>query len=359
MIFATTLHRNPGAQADIAVETILLFFVFLTLGLRIWSRAIKGIGMHTNDWLIIASTFVLTARYATELCVIFIGGLGLHLVEAITLAGPNLVTDFLKILYALDLMWITTCALTKLSILFFYTQVFYINKKFVYISYVAIGLCAVYGVSSFFHFAFYCTPVRKSWYPMLDGKCGNDSVKYLLWGSIDIILDVFIIALPLPLLSTLKLPTAKKLGLIGVFGLGLGIVAITGVRFKFYEEIDFTDMTYSLVNQAIFTAMVPLLGIISANIPTIPPALQRMFKSQVFATQKGISTDNSSRPWSTKKTGGSRGGSRFDTDFERLSDHDVPLVNIQAANADPNLNEGKSQIQVTTDWHIQSSAERP
>jgi hypothetical protein len=72
--------------------------------------------------------------------------------------------------------------------------------------------------------------------------------------------------------------------------------------------------------------MSPLLGIISANVPVIPPALQCIFKSNIFATQAKSNSGGSARTpvWSAKK-----GGSRYETEFERLSDPDVPLVDVQ------------------------------
>ncbi|PVH93236.1 hypothetical protein DM02DRAFT_541962, partial [Periconia macrospinosa] len=326
MVFAHTFHRNKGAQADLIVQTLLLFLDFVTLGLRLWSRQLRRIGLKASDWLIIASTFFLTARYAGELCLIFLGGLGLHIEEALAIGGAETSTHFLKILYAIDLLWITTCTLTKLSVIFFYIQIFYINKKLVWTCWITIGITIAYGLASGFHFAFYCTPVRKSWFPTLPGHCGDDNVKYLMWGSIDIVLDSFIICIPVPILSSLQLPMAKKLGLLGVFGLAMSIIAIMGIRFKFYNELDLTDPTYGLTSMALFAALVPLLGIINANIPTIPPALHYIFKSNIFGTTQQTSGTATTTPptWSTKKGK----TSRFDTDFERLSDPDIPLVNV-------------------------------
>lgn len=56
MTFVDALPRNGGAKADLIVQTLLLFFGYVTLGLRLWSRRLKGIGLQLNDWLIIAAT---------------------------------------------------------------------------------------------------------------------------------------------------------------------------------------------------------------------------------------------------------------------------------------------------------------
>lgn len=282
--------------------------------------------LQASDWLIIAATITFTARYGTEMALIFAGGLGLHIPEVLAIRGPEAITTFLKLLYALDLMWITTCTLTKLAILFFYTEIFYINKIFMRVCWFTIAVSIAYGLASFLHFAFYCTPVKKSWYPMEPGHCGDDNVKYLMWGSVDIVLDSAILCLPVPILRSLKLPTGKKLGLVFVFTLGLAIISIMGIRFKFYKDMDLTDATWSLSNMALFAALVPLLGIFNANMPTTPPALQKIFKSNAFGTQKHSSGgDSSGKSWSR----GKQESSTFGADFERLSDRDVPLVKVQ------------------------------
>lgn len=48
-------------------------------------------------WTDIVPQFFLTARYGGELCVIFVGGLGLHVEEVITIGGPEALTKFLKV----------------------------------------------------------------------------------------------------------------------------------------------------------------------------------------------------------------------------------------------------------------------
>ena len=59
MVFEHMLYRNKGAQADLIVETVLLFLDYVTLGLRLWSRKLVGTGLKASDWLIITATVCL------------------------------------------------------------------------------------------------------------------------------------------------------------------------------------------------------------------------------------------------------------------------------------------------------------
>ncbi len=56
MSFTDTFHRNSVGQADLSVETTLLFLDYVTLGLRLWSRRLRRTGLQGSDWLIIAAT---------------------------------------------------------------------------------------------------------------------------------------------------------------------------------------------------------------------------------------------------------------------------------------------------------------
>ncbi|KAF1948944.1 hypothetical protein CC80DRAFT_599299 [Byssothecium circinans] len=346
-------HNGPGI-ADIVVETILLFFCYVTLGLRLWSRRIKGIRWQLNDYLIIVATILMTGRYVNELLAIFLGGLGLHVQEVAAVAGTTALSKLLQIVYIADLLWVTITTLVKLSILHFYLSVFHIEKKFVYACYFTMALCAAYWIGCFFSFAFFCTPVEKIWHPALPGHCGEPNSKYIASASIDLAVDIIIIVLPMPIIWTLQMPLGRKVGLIGVFAIGLFIIAITAVRFKFFVELDFNDLTYGFWRMALFSALVPLLGIISANIPIIPPAFQRIFRTNVLATQVQSNTGGSSSAGFSKK----KGGDTFnETEFERLSDPEIPLVEVHGnrypGKESPN-GEG-DRIKITTGWSVHST----
>lgn len=50
------LGHNWLGKADIAVQTILLAFGFVAVGLRLWSRRLQGTSWQGNDCLIVAAT---------------------------------------------------------------------------------------------------------------------------------------------------------------------------------------------------------------------------------------------------------------------------------------------------------------
>jgi hypothetical protein len=96
------------------------------------------------------------------------------------------------------------------------------------------------------------------------------------------------------------------------------------------NELDLSDATYNLAQIGIFSAIVPLLGIINANLPVMPPAFKKLFKSTMLDTKnpsKDISGSSLQlNDWNRR--GGPndrvRGG-----DFERLDEPETPLVHIR------------------------------
>lgn len=128
------------------------------------------------------------------------------------------------------------------------------------------------------------------------GQATNAQQMYTAMASADLIIDIIVILLPMPILWRLQLRTSKKILLTAVFGLGFmyedfrarhkytvmkltatSIIGITCVRIKYMLELDPTDITYTFAPLALIAAIVPLLGIINASLPTMRPALERIF----------------------------------------------------------------------------------
>jgi hypothetical protein len=67
---------------------------------------------------------------------------------------------------------------------------------------------------------FACAPVAAYWDKSLGGHCLPDFTIWFLNASINIVIDLCIFILPLPVIRTLILPTRQKIGLYFVFMIG-------------------------------------------------------------------------------------------------------------------------------------------
>lgn len=66
-----------------------------------------------------------------------------------------------------------------------------------------------------------CRPLAYQWDKSINGVCGDQKLSFLIPGVINLVLDILIISLPMPVLWTLQMQTAKKVATSIVFGIGL------------------------------------------------------------------------------------------------------------------------------------------
>jgi hypothetical protein len=67
-----------------------------------------------------------------------------------------------------------------------------------------------------------CKPIEMNWNPTVEGgSCGNQNAAFTAVGIVDIITDLIILILPVPMVYKLQVPRANKIGLCCIFGTGL------------------------------------------------------------------------------------------------------------------------------------------
>lgn len=65
---AHSLGHNTLGKTDIAVQSVLLAIVFISVGLRLWSRRLQRISLQLNDLLIIVATVRLSFYGFFSIC---------------------------------------------------------------------------------------------------------------------------------------------------------------------------------------------------------------------------------------------------------------------------------------------------
>ncbi|KAL2285552.1 hypothetical protein FJTKL_08193 [Diaporthe vaccinii] len=351
---AGSLSQNAVGTATVVIESILLLLVFLSIGLRLWSRVLLQMRLEANDYLILVAAILMTSRYGVEMTTVIKCGQGLHQEYVKATAGSEMITLFLKLVYVLDLHWLTLVTLIKLSILHFYSVVFR-KDLFAKVVYGVMAMVIAYWMGTFWADAFLCDPPRKAWEVAIPGTCGNSNMMYTAMASADLIIDIIVILLPMPILWTLQLRTSKKILLTAIFGLGFIIIGITCVRIKYMLELDPTDITYTFAPLALIAAIVPLLGIINASLPTMRPALERIFGPKWRFGSSGGSSGR--RRWYKYNSRDPRhqSGTEENNNQRRDSVSEYPLVTIGGTVYDTSAQARPGRIQVTRDWDVSSA----
>ena len=126
-----------------------------------------------------------------------------------------------------QLVWIATfffllsITFTKISILSFYRSIF-ITPRFRLATHFLSGLCSLWCIMSVFFTIFQCKPIQAAYNVALvsSAKCKPYGALVFGFELSNLILDVFILALPVFVIQTLQLETRRKVLITSVFLLG-------------------------------------------------------------------------------------------------------------------------------------------
>jgi hypothetical protein len=190
----------------------------------------------------------------------------------------------------------------------------------------------VWVVTITFLFIFICLPVAKLWYPQLPGKCINQVATWIANAASTILTDLIILLMPLPPLWSLHLAKREKIGLTAAFGLGSlyvlpdqidllvywfadlssSVVFASAYRTSVLFTYTASDPSYTLAPTVGWTSIEMAAGIISANLPTMLPALNVFLRMLGIRSKDGSSRTGSSNPFRSK--GDRSNTSQMDTD---------------------------------------------
>ncbi|KAI2637748.1 hypothetical protein GGS26DRAFT_544993 [Hypomontagnella submonticulosa] len=341
----------------VAVSLTALTLSIIATGLRIWSRRLQKVPLAFNDYMVFVGLVLTIGSLSSTISACFVGGLGVHLKDVIA-TNPDTFSTFLKLFPAGQILWASANTCVKFSILSLYTKIFF-NKTFSYICYGTMAVSVAYWISVFLELFVLCTPVKYNWDKTIaGGKCEGENIAYLVAGTTNLLIDVFIVALPMPMLFGLRITLLKKFGVAAMFGLGAVICVISLLRVLWLQSWDLNDLTYTAGPGALYSNLEPTLGVVNACLPTIKPAINRIFGAGAmkWTKKKSNGTDssntvaeNESNLLSSVK--GARHG-----DFIRLEDN-IPLTSVSAERHFGRNIEESNSITITRGWGVHNSPE--
>lgn len=84
------------------------------------------------------------------------------------------------------------------------------------------ALVVAYWIGSITRICFLCEPISYLWDKNIaNGTCLNVVAAYLSVSGVNLILDIMVVAFPMPILWTLQMPKSKKLAISAVFAMGI------------------------------------------------------------------------------------------------------------------------------------------
>lgn len=141
-------------------------------------------------------------------------------------------------------VYVASVTLTKISILLLCRQLFFVpgkcmngvNRVFGIMFWIAAFLVGVYPIIMWIVMACACQPMSFYWRQYAgatDGVCIDSLMFFLAFGIVNMIVDVFILVVPIPLIMQLQMNTRKKVSVSGIMLLGSFICVASIIRIHY------------------------------------------------------------------------------------------------------------------------------
>lgn len=208
---------TPRAQGPLIVSTLFGVLAFLSFLARMYSLRLRKEGPRLEEWLLVGALCLTYVSLGIQWACVTLGGTGRHLAEV----EPSAAVLTLQLIIPFEALYGVTLMLVKFSMLRFYARIFSMNHAFQWCIRAAAVVIFLWMISVVLETFLLCRPLAYNWDTSIEGTCGDRLAVYVGAGVTNMITDFIVLLLPIPFVWKLKMPTASKIGLIGIFGLGI------------------------------------------------------------------------------------------------------------------------------------------
>ncbi|BCS22383.1 uncharacterized protein APUU_30608S [Aspergillus puulaauensis] len=289
----------------------------IAVALRFVSRHIAKAGYWWDDWAIVASLIVNWGMAATRWAQVLVYGFGKHRED-----NPvENVVGYQKSFMAIQLVYFTNAVLTKASLLLLYQRIFGIVKTFRYALWTSWVLILSYFVACVIASIAGCKPPSYLWdrfrNPDTPGGC-FDEVAFFRWnGLANMLLDVLMLVLPLPMVWRMRMSRRQKFLLTGIFLMGSFVCIVSLLRIVSFDAADRRDPTYTQIPSSTWSSVEQGTGIVCACLPTLRP-LRRLCGGRFRRDSWKCSSSNSASNENENSNENSNSGSKRSSGCERM-----------------------------------------
>ncbi|KAH7179952.1 uncharacterized protein B0J16DRAFT_291611, partial [Fusarium flagelliforme] len=318
----------PSESRSAEIQAILFTFSILSVAsvaLRSYVRA-RILRSFSYDDACAAVALVLALGTAIAIAYENKYGLGYHTDEQPKSAR----VPYTKAFYASVVIYNIAMCIIKIGILLQYRRVFAVRMIQIITFYGTILMICWTIIIAFINI-FICVPVSKFWTPDLPGRCLDSLAIWYMMAGFNLVTDLVVFCMPLPVIKSLNLPRKQKIMLFAIFSLGFFACVVSIYRIHTLKMAAETkDPNWDNVDAAIWSFLEITIAIITACLPTLKPLFSKLMP-KIFASSYGQSNAQSYgespkslqlRSRSTKKTGGR---SRVTDDTTTLKGDGAPI----------------------------------
>ncbi|KAJ5811039.1 Major facilitator superfamily domain general substrate transporter [Penicillium robsamsonii] len=294
-------RQQPTLGVSITFFTIATVFVALRFISRIF--VVRKIGLH--DWLMLVA-WLIDFGFSFSLFFAVQKGLGLHSSDI----NPKDALAFNKANYAFTVLYNPALMAVKTSILVFYLTLTRNQKVFRFANYVTIFVVNAAGFALTFVNIFQCNPVGAVFLSDVPAhaNCTDIVTLYLSSSPVNIITDIAILLLPMPLLTKMRLPFKQKIILVITFSFGFFVAVVDVVRIAFLQQaaisrslevksihiqnIGGVDFSWYASLSFMWSVVEVNLSIICGCVPSLKPLVTRLVPKLIRDTNDDTSASS-------------------------------------------------------------------
>ncbi|KAL4939192.1 hypothetical protein BDV06DRAFT_214513 [Aspergillus oleicola] len=304
--YSYTTCQYPASDNTLTfpiVNIVGIIVAILSVALRLMNRVVAG-QLGLDDYTIVGALAVAIA----------ISGVGFPL-KTYGL-GQNIWTipfddidECMKLFFIEEVLYVISTALVKLSMLLLYLRLFP-NRLLRLAIFISLAITTAWAVGSFFAQLFSCQPISyywKQWDQEHVGHCVSHNDLLLSHSIINIVLDVLVIILPMPVLVKLHMSLEKRIGMCLMFAVGLVVTVISMLRLV--ESVGFNttmNPTKDFVPVGVWSLLEIDIGIMCSCMPGIRALCKRLY-AIIFNKPTGYAGSSRTKPNNVSGSGSGAG----------------------------------------------------
>lgn len=264
----------------LTVGTLLAVYAVLCFISRMYMRLTVSGPVGWDDIICGVATF-----FGSLEMVVF--GVAIHfgLGKKMEILDQTAIPYISKVIYAAQLIYITTNALTKCSVALLLARLILLRSRLI-VCYGLVAVSALWGLASFLVIAIKCTD-RPPWVLVGPGKCVNTTLTWQVITAVNVAIELGLLAIPVWLVWSLQTNFSRKLTVVAVFGLRVLVIPAALVRLHYLQTVlpNSRDPFFDGVAPFICLNLELHYGLMASTMPTL--------KAFVNACNTGFGTHDS------------------------------------------------------------------